>query len=485
MIPDLEQLRRVAGAGAVNTGDDDRSSYSHDAWPLAAVWTRRGRHPHVPEAVVRITGTAQAARLLRWASEHGVPVTPWGLGSSVTGAPLPLRGGVVADCSAMSGIVRLDDADLTVTVKAGTLGSDLEEALHARGLTLGHSPQSLHLSTVGGWVATRASGQFSSRYGSIEDLVVTFTVVLAEGEVVTFPLSPRAAVGPDLRHLFIGAEGTLGLVTEVTLRVWPLATRQRLAALRFADLDDGLEVLRLITRAGLRPHLVRLYDEDEARHLLRDDGFTGCALLLGSEGSTEIVDAEHAACLAICDAHGGSSLGAGPVESWLARRFDFSTVEERLRTSGGFAETIEVAHFWSGIEPLYRALKAALAPLADEVLCHFSHVYPQGTSLYLILLGQAGDDAAAERALHALWERAMALCLEHGATISHHHGVGIARLPYLADALGGSHGLLRRVKAALDPAGVLNPGKLGLDASGAPGAPVRAVRGASVAEPEP
>jgi alkyldihydroxyacetonephosphate synthase len=469
---DIEQLRAVVGAQAVSTRAEDRFSYSHDAWPLAAVWRRRGLHPHTPEAVVRINGTLQAARLLRWASEQGVPVTPWGLGSSVTGAPLPLRGGVVADCSPMSGIVRLDDEDLTVTAKAGTLGGELEEALRARGLTLGHSPQSLHLSTVGGWVATRASGQFSSRYGSIEDLVIAFTVVLADGEAMTFPLSPRAAVGPDLRHLFIGAEGTLGLVTEVTLRVWPLASHQRLGAVRFVALDDGIEVLRLITRAGLRPHLVRLYDEDEARHLLRDDGFSGCVLLLGSEGAADIVAAEHAACLRICDAHGGAPLGAGPVEAWLDRRFDFSTVEERLHAPGGFAETIEVAHFWSGIGSLYRELKAALAPLADEVLCHFSHVYPQGTSLYVILLGQASDDAAAERALHALWDRAMAVCLEQGGTISHHHGIGMVRLPYLTDALGDTHELLRRVKCALDPAGVLNPGKLGLDGAGV--APVAA-----------
>jgi alkyldihydroxyacetonephosphate synthase len=408
--------------------------------------------------VVRPEGTGAVAALLRWASERQVPVTPWGLGSSVTGAPLALHGGVLLDLSGMSGLLAMGEIDLTVTAAAGTRAGELEKALNERGYSLNNSPQSLDRSTVGGWIATRETGQFSSRYGGIEDLVVTFTVVLADGTVVRLPDHPRAAIGPDLRHLFMGAEGTTGVVTEVTMRIFPLPDRLLLETIRFDRLDQGLTAMRLIMRAGLRPFLIRLYDQEEARHALGDPGFTGAAMFLGSEGPIAAAAQERA--LQICA--GGQRVGPGPAEAWMQRRYDFSTIENLLAEPGGYAETIEVAHYWSRIGELHARAKEALAPLADEVLGHFSHAYPQGTSLYLILLGRAGDDAEAERRIDAIWRAAMEVTVATGGALSHHHGVGIARLPWIRAALGDSAGVLDRVKAALDPAGVLNPGKLGL-----------------------
>ena len=455
-----EELAEIVGAEAVTTDPERLAAHAHDLWPISAKQYLQGRHPHRPEAVVRVSGAAQVASVLAWAARRGVPITPRGLGSGVTGASVPLRGGVVLDLSPLDALTDLDETDLTVTVQAGIRGDVLEDELTRRGYTLGHSPQSLALSSAGGWVATRATGQFSSRYGGIEDLVASMTVVLATGETVVLAQRPRAAVGPDLKHLFLGAEGTLGVVTEVTFRIFPRPEHQVVEALRFADLPSGLHAMRHISQAGLRPFLVRLYDQDEARLAMDDGSFDGCALLLGCEGLRAVAEAEQDAALACCGRFGAERLGPGAARRWMDHRYDVSALEAVLRHPGGLVETIEVAHSWSRILDTYIELKTALAPLAG-VLGHFSHVYTHGTSLYLILIGQAGDDDAATERIDRIWSTAMEVALAQGAAISHHHGVGIARLPYVRRALGEAATVLGRVKAALDPAGVLNPGKLG------------------------
>src|SRR5574341_605195 len=460
-MPDwIDDLKAEVGAERVLDSAELLDPYSYDAWPLAVKWRNQGRAPHRPEAVIRPLSVQEISRVLKWASERGIPVTPRGAGSAVTGAALPLRGGIVLDLAEMDRILALDATNMLVKVEAGVMGHVLEAALNERGCTLNHSPQSLDRSTVGGWVSTRASGQFSSRWGSIEDLLTALTVVLPTGEIVETPLAPRAATGPDLKALFAGAEGTLGVIVDVTLRIFPIAEHRIFETVSFAEVESGVTAMRRMMQSGLRPFLVRFYDQDETRHVARGTDIPGCAMLLGFEGLRSVTEAEYAAGLDICRQERGTPLGPDVALRWMDRRFDFSTVENLLAQPGGVAETIEVAHFWDSIVSVYRALKSALQPHADEVLGHFSHVYTHGTSLYLILLGSAADDAAAETRLQAIWDSAMRTCLEYGAAISHHHGIGLARLPYLRRSLGSSAQILGRVKGALDPQGILNPGKL-------------------------
>jgi alkyldihydroxyacetonephosphate synthase len=459
----LPGLQAVLPPERISTLDDDLLRHSYDTWPMATKWRQLGKQDHRPDVVVRPTHTVEVSCLLSWASKTSVAVTPWGAGSSVTGAPLPTRGGVSLDLSAMNQVLWLDEMNLMVKVQAGVMGHVLEADLNRRGYTLNHSPQSLDRSTVGGWVATRATGQFSSRWGGIEDLALAITVVLPTGEIVETRLAPRAAIGPRVLDFFVGSEGTLGVVTEVTLKIFPVAATRIFEAVRFADVDSGLKAMRLITRAGLRPFLARFYDEDESRRAVKDAGFTGCAFFLACEGQNGVAHAEHEECLAICRAEGGVSIGPEPVVGWMGRRFDFSLIENILNQPGGVAETIEIAHFWDRIGATYRALKVSLAPLATEVLGHFSHLYPQGISLYMILLGLAEGPADAEERLAKIWEVSMETCLEMGAVTSHHHGVGLARLPYIRQDVGSGMVVLDKVKAALDPAGIMNPGKLGFD----------------------
>jgi alkyldihydroxyacetonephosphate synthase len=458
----IESLVEEFGPDRILTSDEALAAHSYDTWPIGLKWRQQGKMPYRPEAVFRPESREQVRQLLAWASGKGVPVTPWGAGSGVTGAALPVHGGIILDMSALNRLLFLDEANLLVRVEAGMLGITLEEQLNSRGFTLNHSPQSLSRSTVGGWVATSAMGQFSSRWGGIEDLLAALTIVLPDGQIVETPLAPRMALGPDLKRIFIGSEGTLGVVTDITLKIFPQAEHRIFDTLNFPTVAAGLNAMRKMIQSGLRPFLVRLYDEDESRYLLPEDGATRNILLLGFEGLARVAQAEYDAAIEICVAQSGELLGPATALRWMERRFDFSVVESRLKRPQGFAETIEVAHFWEGILQTHHSLKEALAPYADQVLCHFSHVYPQGTSLYTILMGEATDAASAEQQLLRIWEVAMETCLQVGAALVHHHGIGLARQPYLPQALGANLDLFRRVKSALDPAGILNPGKLGV-----------------------
>lgn len=459
----MDRLIEVVGEERVSTAADVLDARSHDTWPVATTWAKLGLHPHRPDVVVWATSEDDVAAVLRVAGQSGVPVTTWALGSSVTGQPLPLAGGLVLDVSGIVSEPELDAVDGLVTVAAGVRGSDLEAWLGERDLSLRHSPQSLARSSVGGWIATRAIGQFSSRYGGIEHLVVRYRVVLADGTVAEVGESPRAAMGPSLKQLFIGAEGTLGVVTRVTLKVFRRPAFEVREAFAFPGVEPALTAMRESTQLGLRPHIMRLYDADEARHAAPHAPAGTAVLFLGHEGLAEVAAAEHAASKALIEEGGGVPLGAAPVDAWMGRRFDFSTVENLLATNGGFAETIEVANTWSAIEPMYHALRTALSPLADEVLGHFSHVYHDGVSFYVILLGTVADDGAALARLEQIWSTAMRIVLEHGGEISHHHGGGLARAAWARDSLGSGFELLARLKDALDTQHLLNPGKLGLE----------------------
>jgi alkyldihydroxyacetonephosphate synthase len=253
-----------------------------------------------------------------------------------------------------------------------------------------------------------------------------------------------------------------GIVLDVTLKVYHKAPVTLSEAWLMPSVDAGLSALREIYQAGIRPSLMRFYDAAESRHALQDAQSTECALFLSHEGLNAIARAEHDESRRVVEAHGGTSVGAGPVERWYQRRFDYSTVEKLLAEEGGYAETIEVAHLWTGIEELYSRLTEALSPFADEVLGHFSHIYTQGASLYVILLGRASSNKEASERLALIWHTAMQVTTDVGGELSHHHGAGLARQEFIRQNLGEQFQLIERLKTALDPAGILNPGHLGL-----------------------
>lgn len=238
----LEELTGLLPAGTWSTDPTARQEHGRDTWSLAVKGRPAGGQGEtLPAGVVRPTTTEQVSDVLAWATRHEIPVVPYGAGSGVVGGAVPNRGGVSVDLGAFDRVEEVDEENLLVTVGAGVLGGDLEAALNERGFICGHYPQSLYISTVGGWVATRGSGTFSSRYGNIEDMVAGLEVVLPTGEVVRTKATPRSASGPDYKQLFVGSEGTLGVITRVTLRIWPQPEAQALRALSFPSFGAGLE----------------------------------------------------------------------------------------------------------------------------------------------------------------------------------------------------------------------------------------------------
>ncbi len=445
----------------VVTSDELTAEFGRDWWPLAMIWATEAQVPARAAAVVSPTSTEQVSSVLALCNAHGIAVTAAGGRSGVCGGVVPVHGGVTLDTNALAGIVDVDDTSLLVRVGAGTYGDHLEAELGSDyGLTIGHWPQSMSLATVGGWVACRGAGQFSTRYGKIEDLVAGLEVVLASGEVVRTGGQPRQAAGPDLTQTFVGSEGTLGIITEVTLKASVRPTHTVQGAWAFSTFSEGLDACRRILRRGARPAVLRLYDEIES-----DRGYkTGegrNVLLVFDEADPLIADATLAVVVEECASV--ERLSDDLVDSWMGHRNDVSALES-LIGGGLVVDTMEVAGPWSRLDAIYRDTIAAMSPIGKTyaVSAHQSHAYSDGACLYFTFGGKPTGGDTPEQYYTAMWEAGTRAVLANGGALSHHHGVGLNRSRFVADALGSGFGVYQSMKDALDPSGILNPGKMGL-----------------------
>lgn len=466
----IERLRSICAE--VDDSEAGRRAAATDWWPLNLHLAAANQVVRRPALVARPGSAAEVGQVLRICSEERIPVTPAGGRSGVCGGAMPLHGGVALDLTRLSGIDSADSRALLVTAGAGTFGDDLEASLRAGyGLTCGHRPQSIALSTVGGWVACRGAGQFSTRYGKIEDIVAGLEVVLASGEALALDEQPRAAAGPSLLQLFTGSEGTLGVITSVTLRARPAPAPTRSSAFVFPGFGAGIEAVRRILRRGATPAVVRLYDQAEsARHF---PDLPGAVLLLMDEGDPVMVEAVMRVAAAECAAGDATPAGEAPVADWFEHRDDVSLLAPLIK-AGLVVDTMEVAASWPTLERVYGAVRDAVTAVPGALGCtaHLSHAYPDGAGLYFTLLGRpeaTGPEAVAVFTLR-LWAAAQLAAIEAGARLSHHHGIGLLRARWLPAGLGPAHHALAAVKATFDPHGILNPGKLGLpDPYGDPG----------------
>jgi alkyldihydroxyacetonephosphate synthase len=451
------RLRRACSE--VSTDAAVLAESSRDWWPLAMTWATEGRVPALAGVVARPAEPAEVAAVAAVCHEARVPLTVAAGRSGVCGGSVPVHGGVVLDLCGLAGIREVDDTSLTVDVAAGTFGDRFEaELADAHALTVGHWPQSMALSTVGGWLACRGAGQLSTRYGKIEDLVVGLDVVLADGTAITTGGNARQASGPDLNQVFVGSEGTLGVITAARLRARPRPTHERRAAFGFTSFAEGLDACRRILRRGATPAVLRLYDDVEGE---RNFG-TGDRhpLLVLDEGDPGLVDAGMAVVAEECAA--AEPLDTGLVDTWVAHRNEVSALEA-LIGRGYVVDTMEVTGPWRVLPELYRATVEAIGAV-DGVLAvsaHQSHAYPDGACLYFTFGGKP-PDGAADAFYTAVWDAGTRAVLARGGSLSHHHGVGLNRARFMREALGGAFDVLVALKRALDPHGILNPGKLGL-----------------------
>jgi alkyldihydroxyacetonephosphate synthase len=463
---DVQRLRAdladLLGNEWVRWDDQTRADHSHDTWPLSLLLAHQGKLTNRPACVVRPGSTEEVAKLLGYTDRERVPVVPFGAGSGVCGGVLPGPESVVVDLRRMDALLEVDERSLTARVQAGMMGDRCEAALNERGYSMGHWPQSISLSTVGGWVATRAAGQFSTRYGSIEDILLGLIAVLPNGRVLSVKPTPRRSAGPDLRHLFLGSEGTMGIVTELTVRIFPRPESRKLLCFSFSDFASGLEAIRTIVRAGWRPPVVRLYDAPETdRHFGRWAKPNQCFLILLTEGPAALTGVEAEACAAACTALGGESVGEEPVEHWLAERNHVPSLVD-LVGRGLVVDTIEVAASWNRIHDLYKEVLASVGEVKDLLLIsgHSSHSYAQGTNIYFTFVARPENPDDGESIYRECWRRTMEATLRFDGTIAHHHGIGRLRAPWMTAEHGEGVAVLRAIKHALDPNGIMNPGVL-------------------------
>ena len=462
-------LVRLQGACAsVSTDPAELAEHGRDWWPLTIRWAmKQAQIPSLPAVVCQPSTIEEVVSVLSICNDAGVPVTAMAGRSGVVGGSLPVHGGVALDLCGLAGIVAVDDAALTVEARAGTFGDVLEDELRTRhGLTTGHWPQSIALSTVGGWAACRGAGQYSTRYGKIEDIVSGLEVVLADGRVIrTGGRAPREASGPDLNQLFIGSEGTLGVITAVRMRVHPVPTGELRAAYGFTTFALGLEACRRILRRGATPAVLRLYDDRESARSF-DTGKPGSAdalnvLLVRDEADPLLVDAVGAIVDDVCRSADlqASVLDAALVERWMGHRNDVSQLESVI-ANDIVVDTIEVAGSWSALPRIHEAVTATVLAIPGAMICscHQSHAYGDGACLYFTVAGRRAD---ADSFYSEVWDAATRTTLAAGGALSHHHGVGLNRSRFMRATLGAASEVLASVKDALDPRGILNPGKLG------------------------
>ncbi|MCQ4199831.1 FAD-binding oxidoreductase [Streptomyces sp. NPDC058783] len=470
-------LETAVGGRADDVRTDAESRIRHTRGKSTAdlLRMRAGDTADTPAAVVLPDSHDEVLAVLAACAEHGLALVPFGGGTSVVGGLAPGHGGafVALDLRRMNRLLDLDEVSRTATLQPGLRAPEAEALLAEHGYTLGHFPQSYEWATVGGFAATRSSGQASAGYGRFDEMVLGLTLATPSGTLDT-GRAPRSAAGPDLRQLVLGSEGAFGVITAVTVRVRPVPKVRRYEGWRFASFDEGAAALRRLAQDGPRPTVLRLSDETETLiGLAQPDAVgasleqrdAGCLAVVGFEGTEEDTAHRREGAAAVLRESGGTFAGDEPGERWAHGRYSAPYLRDSLLDAGALAETLETAAYWSRLPALYAAVREALTGTLTEagtpplVMCHISHVYENGASLYFTVVSAQGEDAVAHwtRAKHAANEAILAA----GGTITHHHAVGTDHRDwYVREAGPLGVEALRAVKRSLDPAGLLSPGVL-------------------------
>ncbi|MBB5918676.1 alkyldihydroxyacetonephosphate synthase [Nocardia transvalensis] len=470
----LAGLSAVVGADHVSVDHRDRLLHAGGK-STPDLLRRRAEGPQdAPDAVVFPADHDQVLALLSHCAEAGIAVVPFGGGTSVVGGVQPARGRfdtvIALDLRRLDALTEVDPVSATATLGAGLTGPQAEELLAAQGLSLGHFPQSFEFASIGGFAATRSSGQASAGYGRFDDMIQRLRIA-TPGGTLDLGRAPASAAGPDLRELFAGSEGALGVITEVTLRVHPAPETVAYQAWSFPDFATGAAALRAVVQAGAAPTVLRLSDEAETGLNLARSGdiggapVTGCLAVTTVEGTAAHVAARSAEASDLLAAAGGTALGETPAREWEHGRFAAPYLRDALLDVGILCETVETATTWANLPALKEKVTAALTDSLSAqgtpalVMCHVSHTYPTGASLYFTVVAKQLDDPIDQ------WLRAKAAAgdaiVAASGTITHHHAVGTDHRAWMTGEIGDlGVRVLRAVKDAVDPAGILNPGKL-------------------------
>ena len=382
------ELEEVVGAGHISTDATERLVYSTDWFWLPQMWLDRGEALRKPDFIVRPGSAEEVSAVLQIANTYRIPVVPWGGGSGSQGGALSICGGIILDTKRMNRIIEIDERSLTVTAQAGINGTQLEWALNEKGLTLPHYPASANCATLGGYLSPRGTGTISTKYGKAEDLVLRMQVVLPDGHILRTPVVPQHAAGPDFFRIFLGAEGTLGVITEATMQLDYLPAVRLLRAVLFDDLGAAIEAGRLIMTRRLDPFVIRLYDpRSTASRIRKILGYEleGAYMVIGFDGDADLAALQEQKAMEIIDRLGARDLGRGPGESWWNHRYDFYYPPQSLKLPWMYGTT-ETVTTYDKIEKLYyaekRAVEEGFKDWDIDFIGHFSHWFHWGVMVY-------------------------------------------------------------------------------------------------------
>lgn len=505
-----DELMKLLGPGLVSSAPQDLVTYASDMLPRNQILKQSGKLPPArPLALCFPESTADVQRVMEFAYAERLPVTPYAGGSGVCGSAIPVEGGIVMDLKRLDRVLELSLENMTVTVEPGIIGERLEDHLNFHGLTLGHFPSSIACSTVGGYVACRSAGQYSSRYGKIEHLTQGLEVVLPDGRIRRFGVLGGGHHRDPMLAVQVGAEGTLGVVTRVCLRIEPLPEQVDFRGFAFPEVEEGLQFMRDVMQQPMRPTVLRLYDpldsliagfhsrtldgEDIHRAAARLSGLkrtvaqvatelndkglaallyrpgmvnrlaeilpTRPLLIMGVQGDKAQVSRQWDVAGRLALGQRGHDLGPEPGHNWFKRRYAVSFKQAKIFSAGAFVDTMEVASTWDNLLPIYRAVLKSIGSQVF-IMAHFSHAYAEGCSIYFTFAGYRPSGKGAANTYKRAWKEGLDAVLRHGGTISHHHSVGTLKRWAMSRENPGGQELFSAFKEVLDRRNTMNPGKL-------------------------
>ncbi|MFQ5864634.1 MAG: glycerol-3-phosphate dehydrogenase [bacterium] len=490
----MKSLHNIVGEKNVTTQAYERAVHSLGKSYRDLIRIRQGNVPNPTDVVVYPKTESQIEAILKWARKQDCIVIPFGGGTSVVGGiepPADVRPVVTLDLRRLNKLLQIDAESRLATVQCGVLGPELETQLNAAGYTLGHFPQSFEFSTLGGWIATRSAGQYSTKYGKIEDMVCSLTVMTPTG-VIRTPLVPAASAGSDLVQMLIGSEGSYGIITQATVKLHPLPGYREFPSFLFHCFEEGMWAVQHLLRIGVRPAVLRLSDEDETemsallggltfglkKHLgkwwIEKKGFSfsrSALLILGFEAANEksartLLKTELHIAKKAMKQNGGLYIGQRAGKSWYKSRFELPYLRDLLLDHAVMVDTLETATTWQNLMTLHDAVNHSIhQAIEDEhekalVLTHLSHAYAEGASLYYTFLARQKPRQELSQWQHVK-DKVTNTIVENGGALSHHHSIGAMHKPWMQQYIGDlAAKMLSSLKTTLDPQGIMNPDKL-------------------------
>ena len=458
------ELEDIVGRENVSTNMGDKLAYATDYFWVPRMIIDRGGQPALPDCIVRPASAEEVSKVLKIANYYKIPVQTWGGGSGSQGGALPMAGGILLDVKRMDKHINTESG--YITCETGMIFQTLEWYANERGYSVMHLPSCLTCCTVGGALAHNGIGILSTKYGKIDDQVLSVEVVLPNGDIINTLPVPKHSSGPNLLNLFVGSEGCLGIMTKARFKITKLPEVRRHHAFLFNDMSTGYNACREIVQT-VKPSIMRLFDEAETVSIIKQViGFEkkGSFLNLTVEGKEKIVAAEEEYIMEIAEKYGAQYLGSEYGEKWFDNRITFFYPGITLNNPKMFG-TLDTTATYDNIQNVYWAMKKAIEAYPGvKFISHSSHWYEWGCMNYsrFIIENPPEDTEEAIRLHNSIWNDGIRAAIANGGVINDHHGVGLKLSRLMKENYGPAMQVLEGLKKELDPNGIMNPYKLGL-----------------------